>query len=354
MRGELHKNRGRPKFTPYGKVPKERKTYPQIWPKYNQAKTQEKYLFLTLLDELLEEVFPEEEKTKQIGRPSLPLKQMIFASCVREYSCYSSRKTISELKIAKDLKLLTKVPHFNSICNFLQNEDLYPKLQKLIIISSLPLAKVETHIAVDSTGFSLCAYDRWIQYKWGEKKGKTRGWVKAHIACGAKTQIICSAQITNKDAGDSPVFGNLFAGFRRYFEAKEVSADRAYSSKINLKMALEKDIVPYIPFRSNATADDGSHRQNSAWIQMYYYFKNNEEEFLRHYHQRSKIETTFSMVKKRLGSNLKSKTLISQKNELLCRFLVHNICVLVQEIFELGIDVDFYKASKEVAQKEEE
>lgn len=329
----------------------EERKYTQIWPAYNSAKTQEKYMFLTLLNELLNEVFTEEEKPRQAGRPNLPIKQMIFASCIREYSNYSSRKTISELKIAKDMKFLDRVPHFNTITNFLQSEELYPKLQKLIIVSALPLSKVESHIAIDSSGFSLSSYDRWIQYKWGEKKSKCRGWVKAHIACGAKTQIICSAQITDKDVGDSPVFGNLFAGFSKYFEAKELSADKAYSSKHNLAMALDLDIMPYIPFRSNSVAEDGFHRNNSAWIQMYYYFKYNEEEFLRHYHQRSKIETAFSMVKKRLGPNLKSKIFSAQKNELLCRFLVHNICVLIQEIFELGINVDFYKSGKIVAQK---
>lgn len=57
------------------------------------------------------------------------------------------------------------------------------------------------------------------------------------------------------------------------------------------------------------------------------------------------------MIKKKFGSNVKSKIFVAQQNELLCRFLVHNICVLIQEMFELGIDVDFFKAKREVAQK---
>lgn len=119
----------------------------------------------------------------------------------------------------------------------------------------------------------------------------------------------------------------------------------------NLEVALDNFVTPYIPFKDNAVLSDNSRKPSSAWIKMYYYFKYNEEEFLRIYHQRSKIETTFSMIKKKFGSNVKSKIFVAQQNELLCRFLVHNICVLIQEIFELGIDVDFFKANREVAQK---
>jgi transposase len=74
---------------------------------------------------------------------------------------------------------------------------------------------------------------------------------------------------------------------------------------------------------------------------MYRYFTNNKEEFLQHYHLRSNAETVFSMIKRKQGSHLKTKNDIAQVNEILCKCLVHNICVLIQEMFELGIKIDF-------------
>ncbi len=74
---------------------------------------------------------------------------------------------------------------------------------------------------------------------------------------------------------------------------------------------------------------------------MYHYFKLNEAEFREHYHVRSNVETTFHMIKTKFGDKLKSKTFTSQKNELLCKVIAHNIVVLIHEMFELGIEPNF-------------
>jgi transposase len=330
------------------KYPKDRATYPQDWPAYNKAKTSEKYLFLELARELLNEVYPEEKREKRVGRPKLSFKEMLFCAMVREYCGFSSRKTVSELKLAKDAHMITRVPHFNSICNFLQDRTLYPEIQKLIVVSALPLKAVEYHVAIDSTGFSASSYQSWMEAKYG-KGAKGKGWMKAHIACGVKTQIIVAAEITDKRHNDSRMFGSLFQVYSKFFEFKELSADRAYSSKWNLQVAMDKEIFPYIPFKKNTNIYLSENRP--AWNMIYKYFKNNEAMFMKHYHQRSKVETAFSMVKKRLGPSIKAKSEVSQKNELLCRFLVHNITVLIQEMNELEIQVDFFRSSREAAQK---
>ena len=62
---------------------------------------------------------------------------------------------------------------------------------------------------------------------------------------------------------------------------------------------------------------------------------------LAHYHKRSNVETTIMMVKTKLGDKLKSKNFIAQKNELLCKFIAHNIIVLIHEMHEFGINPDF-------------
>jgi len=37
----------------------------------------------------------------------------------------------------------------------------------------------------------------------------------------------------------------------------------------------------------------------------------------------------------------RSKTPVATRNEVLCKIICHNICVLIQESQELGIEVDF-------------
>jgi transposase len=66
-------------------------------------------------------------------------------------------------------------------------------------------------------------------------------------------------------------------------------------------------------------------------------------EFTNHYHKRSNVETMFSMIKGKFGERLKSKTDKAQINELLCKVLCHNLCCVIQSIYELDIEAEFYK-----------
>ncbi len=46
---------------------------------------------------------------------------------------------------------------------------------------------------------------------------------------------------------------------------------------------------------------------------------------MRHYHARSLIESTFSMAKAKFGDAVRSKTDTAMVNEVLCKFLCHNV-----------------------------
>ena len=59
---------------------------------------------------------------------------------------------------------------------------------------------------------------------------------------------------------------------------------------------------------------------------MFRFFRDNKEEFMKHYHKRSNAESVFSMMKRKYGSHVRGKCSISQENEVLCKALCHNIC----------------------------
>ena len=90
-------------------------------------------------------------------------------------------------------------------------------------------------------------------------------------------------------------------------------------------------------FRDNATGNIGG-----AYQQMFHYFMFRREEFLQHYHKRSNIESTFSMIKRKFGDSLRSKTDVAMVNEALCKILCHNLVVLIHETYELGVDPVFW------------
>jgi transposase len=45
------------------------------------------------------------------------------------------------------------------------------------------------------------------------------------------------------------------------------------------------------------------------------FFTYRREEFFSHYHQRSNVETAFSMIKAKFGTRIRAKTPVSQVNE---------------------------------------
>src|SRR6516162_10964972 len=115
----------------------ERKTYQQHWRAYNDAQTHEKDKFLELLHDLCTGVT--EPAPAKTGRPRLPLRDAVFAVCFKIYSTLSCRRFMSDLRDSHSKGYLSKVPHFNSICNYLENPELTPILYSLITETSLPL-----------------------------------------------------------------------------------------------------------------------------------------------------------------------------------------------------------------------
>jgi hypothetical protein len=64
---------------------------------------------------------------------------------------------------------------------------------------------------------------------------------------------------------------------------------------------------------------------------------------MQNYHKLSNVESTFHMIKSKFGDSLRSKTRTAQINEALCKVLCHNICCLIQSMFELNLKPKFWK-----------
>ena len=47
----------------------------------------------------------------------------------------------------------------------------------------------------------------------------------------------------------------------------------------------------------------------------YHYYNLNRADFLAHYHKRSNVETTFSMIKAKFGGAVRSKTPVAQVSQ---------------------------------------
>jgi len=318
-----------------------KQTYRQEWSAYNAAQVNEKDEFQRLLHELCKGVG---EPSQPMGRPRLPLEDMIFAATFKVYSTVSGRRFMSDLRDSHAKGHISKLPCYNSIFNYFEDEMLTPHLKMLIEESSLPLQTVESAFAVDSSGFSTCRFVQWVQAKHHDPKLlEAREWVKVHLMCGVKTNVVTAVEITDRHSGDCPQFKGLVETTGQNFTMAEVSADKAYLSTDNLQTVVDHNAMPYIPFKSNSVAERTQNRPNAAlWRRMFHFYSFNQERFMQSYHKRSNVETTFHMIKAKFGDSLRSRTKTAQINEALCKVLAHNICCLIQSMFELEIKPEFW------------
>jgi transposase len=316
-------------------------SYPQKWKAYDNAQTNEKFTFLRLLGDLCKNV---EEPEYKFGRPKVPLKDMLFCSAVKVYSTFSLRRCMGDLGIAKEYDLISKRPCYSSIGHFLQKEELTPLLKELIELSATPLSSLENDFVIDSSGFSTSRFARYVDFKW-KKDTKYRIWLKAHVISGAKTNIISSVEITEGNSADVKELRQLVKNTAQRFNVKEVAGDKAYSSRDNLNAVKEVGAVPYIPFKKNVKLGTRACR-SAIWNKMIHYYLYKNDEFMEHYHKRSNAETVFHMIKTKFKDSLRSKTKTAQINELLCKVLCHNICVVIQEMSELNLKGEFIVEEK--------
>jgi transposase len=308
--------------------------YTQDWQSYNAAQQAEKSHFLALLYELCSTV---EEPIQVMGRPRLPLRDMLFAVTYRTYTMMSARRFTSDMRDALAKGYVSKAPSFNSVFHYLQTESLTAYLKQLIAQSALPLQSIEEKFAVDSSGFSTSSFVRWFDVKYGNNE-EWHDWLKMHLICGVRTHIVASVEMSGATAADSPFYKPLLEQTAKAgFKMQEVSADKAYISMKNLQTTVDLGAIPFIPFKSNTQPDRGT----DVWSKMFFFYNYKREEFLSHYHKRSNVETTFQMIKSKFGERLKSKTTTAQINEALCKVLCHNLCVVIQSMYELNITPEF-------------
>jgi len=325
-------------------------TYTQEWAAYNEAQTHEQEKFVILLRDLCNGI-PQPEYS--FGRPRLPLADVVFGLVFKSYTTMSGRRFTTNLKEAQEAGLISKAAHYNSAFRYLENPELTPLLKALIEQSASPLKAIETDFAVDSSGFSTSTYARWFDHKWGKERSK-QTWVKTHLMCGVKTHVVTSVEATPYQSADTLQFPALVAQTAKMFDVKEVSADKAYSDRRNLHAVQAVGGTAFIPFKVNSTGmGDHHHKFDGLWNKMWCYYNFNQEAFLLHYHKRSNIESTFAMIKAKFGASVRAKTPTAQVNEVLCKVLCHNICVLIQSIYELGLEPTFwtFEAKEPVAPK---
>jgi transposase len=317
-------------------VPK-RPTYKQDWPAYNKAQREEKHRLQVLLADLCRGI---PQPPRHTGRLPVSLADRLFSVCYKVYSTVSSRRFDCDLRDACDAGHLSRPLHPNKVNVFLEMAEMTPHLHTLIERSALPLRAVESDFAVDSSGFSVSKFVRWFDEKYGRERSG-HDWIKVHLVCGVKTNVVTAVAIYDRDANDCPILPELVRKTAEWFTIREVSADKGYLSAENAEVITAVGGTPFIAPKSNTTGAAGG-----LFERMVHYYLYRREEFLAHYHKRSNVESTFSAIKRKFGDNVRSRSEHAKVNEALAKIVCHNLCCVILSQCELGIEANFWEDEK--------
>lgn len=171
-------------------------------------------------------------------------------------------------------------------------------------------------LAVDSTG--LHVEDGSFHYR--QRLGlstETRKNVKLSAAVDTQTQIVTAVKLRKSKANDNKDFIPLVKKSAKVKPVKIVVADKGYDAEKNHEFCHEKiGAECIIPLR-NMTKK--KHRTKGHYRKKLRHGYSKKK-----YHQRSKIESVFFVIKRLFGAILYSKKWHTQKTELLCKIIAYN------------------------------
>ncbi len=258
--------------------------------------------------------------------------EAVFAAVSKVFSTVASRRFLPDLRECVRRGYISRTIKHASIANYLARQEMTELLVALIKISATPLREIETNFALDSSGFTGSALTSWYDRQYRGLYEKR--YVIVHLGCGIRTHIVGAAIIEARDRGDTKVAPALLQMLNATFNVTEVYADAGYSSVEVHEQINNIGAVPFIAFKTNSTGRRGGVYRNS-----FLFYQLHKEEFMKRYHKRSNVESVFSMMKRKFGPSLRSKTEVAMVNEAYCKILCHNICCLIHSNYELGLDI---------------
>lgn len=216
------------------------------------------------------------------------------------------RGIIKFLKFSVDARKilnLKSVPDHSTLVKF------HKKTNAKILDGFLCKKEVKTS-AIDASGFETSYMSYHYANVWNRQdKRKYRRYLKVSIAIDTDSQYILSQKIRLGARNDNLDFKRVM----KQVNCEFVLADKGYDSRENRYFVLRNmKAYPHIPYRKTS---------GPTYLQGRKKIKFDEEI----YHQRSKVETVFSVIKRKYGSYILSKSFETQKKELLIRLIAYNI-----------------------------
>ncbi len=297
---------------------KKKKRIPRDEALYNQIQKNEFLNFMDYVEFLRNKVCK-----------SSRMKKMITCLLIwHKFPNLSARRAESYLLFLKESKVLKfRIPCFRTLTYYREDNSISEVLDELIIESSKPLSVIEHDFGTDATGIKTKLFSTWYSLRI-KKKIKKRDHITVHASMGVKSTIVTALNIETKQGKDNVIFREHVDITNKNFDIDEWSGDGMYWAKENCRKVSSVGGKPYFKCKKGKTAWNGKQDGYPSWKIMNTEFKENEKEYGKHYHKRSKLESGNHSKKALHGDKVYSKLKSARVNEETLRWINHNINVL--------------------------
>lgn len=243
--------------------------------------------------------------------------QKITLLVLRQKLRTTYRDIIELLKITNIPQIihLKRVPHFTTLIRF--SKKLSPVLVRKLLILSCRLTKPKNlKLGVDATGLTIREPSRYYTIRSGIDVQR-RKFMQITACALLDEQLISSFRLKRFSSIRNIDFIPVVNESANLGKIEFVSADKGYDAEKHYEFVIETlGSKLYIPVK----------KQRAGYKTRGFWRKRMQKQFDdKKYHQRSKIETIFSVIKRKFGSSLQSKKYYSQRNELMQRVLAYNL-----------------------------
>ena len=247
--------------------------------------------------------------------------QHIILLTLRQYENKSYRRFVEWLEEANNLLQylqLKRIPHFTTLQKFAAriSNSILQKILLSFVIAHDNQGQGHT-IGIDATGFKS-AFSQYYDNRTATTANVSkRTFIKNTICVDTNRQLICKTKTRHSYCHDNIDFIPVLYAIQN-LPISLVVADKGYDDEKNHKFVREC-LLSYsiIPTRFESVPVWKTHGRYRKQMKRGYDIKL--------YHQRNKVETIFSVIKRMFGEYIRSMKIMTKNRELVFRCIAYNV-----------------------------